>query len=115
MRSLKFCPECESMLYYIEENAKLTEQCKNCGYKGECKDRIIETSHYKMNNIQTLSSKSYIRYDPSLPRTVHKICPNDDCPSRKDKVLQEAVFYPDSTTMKLIYICVACNTQWQYS
>lgn len=112
---MKFCPECESMLYYVEEENNLTEQCKNCGYKGVCNDRIIESSIYKVSNLQTLNTKNYSTHDPRLSRTIHKQCPNPNCPSRKDKLLQEAVFYPDSLTMKLVYICVACDTQWQYS
>lgn len=110
---MKFCPECASMLYYIEENSLLNEKCKNCGYSDVCNDRIIESSIYKIS--KSKETNSYIRYDPALPRTIHKECPNEDCPSRKDKAIQEAVFYPDPQSMKLIYICVVCNTQWQYS
>ena len=112
---MKFCPECSSMLYYIEENAALYGKCKNCGYSAECHDRIIESVIYKINNIHSTESKNYLRYDPTLPRTIHKKCPNNDCPSRKNKVLQQAVFYPDQTTMKLIYICTVCNTEWRYT
>jgi DNA-directed RNA polymerase subunit M/transcription elongation factor TFIIS len=112
---MKFCPECESMLHYAEESEKLTERCKNCGYKDICQDRVIETTNYKKSNMQSLNSKNYSRYDNTLSRTIHKECPNNDCPSKNNKALQEAVFYPDSLTMKLIYICTVCNTQWQYS
>ncbi len=108
---MKFCPECSSMLYYIEETAVLYEKCKNCGYSSECNDRIIESNIYKKSTIHDAESKSYLRYDSTLPRTIHKECPNPDCPSRKNKVLQQAVFYPDPMTMKLIYICTTCNTE----
>lgn len=111
---MKFCPECDSMLYYVEENNILYEICKVCGYKDQCHDHVIESSIYKITNIQT-ETNNFTRYDPTLPRTIHNECPNDDCPSRKNKNIQEAVFYSDKLTMKLIYICTVCNTQWQYS
>lgn len=110
---MKFCPECDSMLNYIEENALLHVKCNNCGYFDECSDRVIESYIYKSKNINV--TNKYAIFDPSLPRTIHKECPNDKCPSRKDKGLQEAVFYPNKNTMELIYICTFCNTQWQYS
>ncbi len=112
---MKFCPECGSMLYYIEEGSVLYTKCKSCGYSTECHDRIIESSIYTVSNTQISENKSYMRYDSTLPRTIHKECPNEDCQSRKDKVFQEAVFYPDPLTMKLIYICIICNTEWKYS
>lgn len=110
---MKFCPECDSMIYYKEEDNILYEVCENCGYKDECKDRVIASTNY--GNLQITEAKGYARYDNALPRTIHKECANTDCPSRKDKSKQESVYYPDKLTMKLIYICVVCNTQWQYS
>ena len=99
---MKFCPECASLLYFIEESGVLYAKCKSCGYSEESHNRIIETTIYKVSNVHAIESRNYVRYDPALPRTIHKECPNDDCPSHKDKALQEAVFYPDSLTMKLI-------------
>lgn len=112
---MKFCPECDSLLYYHEDSNILYEKCDNCGYTAECQEHVIDSKSYQKNNLQITEAKSYARYDNALPRTIHKECPNKDCPSRKNKVLQEAVYYPDKLTMKLIYICTVCNTQWQYS
>jgi len=112
---MKFCPECDSILYYIEENGKLHEKCKICGYNGICDDHVIETTIYKSSNFQTSDTINYSRYDVTLPRTIHKQCPNEQCPSRKNNDLQEAVFYPDPITMKLVYMCIVCNTKWQNS
>ena len=109
---MKFCPECDSMLYYVEHNNKLLEKCKSCNYFSECNDKIIETSMYKLHNTETIGSKSYIIYDNTLPRTTNKNCINGDCPSKKDINKKEMVFYPNPVNMKLIYICTACNTQF---
>ena len=112
---MKFCPECDSMLYYIEEGGTLYNKCKICGYSSTCSDRVIESNIYRIGNISHDESRNYYRYDPALSRTKHKECPNVDCLSRKNKVLQEAVFYSDPLTMKLIYICTLCNTEWKYT
>jgi len=112
---MKFCPECESMLYYSEENGDLYEKCKDCGYKMICNNHVIESSIYKIKVLQNTELKNNVIYDNALPRTIHKKCPNDDCESRKNTKLQEAVYYPDQITLKLIYFCTTCNTQWQYS
>lgn len=112
---MKFCPECDSILYYEETDNILMEKCKQCGYNMVCTDRIIETTIYKSSQLQSNDMRNYARYDPTLPRTIHKECPNINCPSRKNKLIQEAVFYSDPNTMKLIYTCTVCNTQWQYA
>jgi len=112
---MNFCPECESMLYYQDENEVLYETCKDCGYKKKCENHIIESKVYNTKKIKNDDNKNNTRYDNSLPRTIHKKCPNEKCDSRKKPELQEAVYYSDQTTLKAVYICVICNTQWQYS
>ncbi len=44
---MKFCKECESMLYPSEEDYKLLEICKKCGYNQDCNDTIINSKNYK--------------------------------------------------------------------
>lgn len=112
---MKFCPECNSLLYYIEIDGVLNEKCKVCGFNQPSKDRLIERTIYKTNNLETAENISHFISDNTLPRTIHQQCPNPNCPSRKDKKLQEAVMYSDPETMKIIYICVVCNTQWSYA
>lgn len=112
---MKFCPECNSLLYYIEIDTILHEKCKICGFLQPSTDRLIEKKIYKSNNLETVENVNYFIYDPTLPRTIHQECPNTNCLSRKDKKLQEAVLYNDPETMKIIYICTVCNTQWSYA
>jgi aspartate carbamoyltransferase regulatory subunit len=103
------------MLYHREENNKLTEYCKNCGFKRESQDTVVATTMYKITSFQELGTKKYLVHDPTLPRTTKYKCPNDECPSRKDPEKQEAIFINDRNTLQLIYICVTCNTEWKYS
>lgn len=112
---MSFCPNCNNILNYIENTEGiLEEKCKVCNYSTECNKRIISTTLYKKNE-NYIENKHYYVYDPTLPRTKHKICPNENCPSRKNTVLQEAVFYSDPVTLRVIYICVVCKTEWKYS
>jgi DNA-directed RNA polymerase subunit M/transcription elongation factor TFIIS len=112
---MKFCKECDSMLYPYEENSKLFEICKNCGYKEICNSNIISTTFYKKKKQSDQSSIRYFIYDNALPYTIHKKCPNKECISFTDKSKQEAVFFNDKNNMELIYLCTQCKTQWKYS
>lgn len=119
---MKFCPSCNNLLYYIERENMLYETCRACDHTQIYNERIIQTNIYKstsanssnQNAIDSTTNK-FIVFDNTLPRTIKKQCPNASCPSAKDKNLQEAVFFNDTTTMKLIYVCTACCTQWKYS
>ena len=112
---MKFCKQCNNILYPVEENDTLFEKCHSCGFSEKYTNKIIDTTIYKTSNIQDIGTKNYLIYDITLPRTIHKVCPNDNCPSRTNKALQEAVFFNDSNSLKLVYICMACNTEWRYS
>ena len=111
---MKFCPNCHNILYTREHNNELISQCSSCGYTEKCEDTVIEKKNYKMNHFGNVNNK-YLRYDPSLPHTVHKKCPNNKCESHSDKSKQDAVFITDKSTLSLIYICTVCNTEWKYN
>ena len=113
---MKFCSECESMLYAKEgEEGGLYGECNNCGNVEPLKDSIIQENIYKTSGFQDFASKSNMVYDPSLPHTITKQCPNENCPSRKDNKLQEAVVVTNPKTIKLTYICTICKTEWKYA
>ena len=113
---MKFCSICENMLYSIEEDNNLFLKCKNCGFKEEQKNAVVITKVYKDSGDTTESNvNKYLIHDPTLPRTCKKKCPNVFCTSNQNKGKQEAVFFPIDSTMKLVYICIECNTEWKYS
>ena len=113
---MKFCNICENMLYSTESENKLFLKCKNCGFKEEQKNAIVATKIYKDSGDSADNSiNKYLIYDPTLPRTNKKKCPNPLCETQKNKSKQEAVFFPIDETMKLVYICKVCNTEWKYS
>lgn len=112
---MQFCKECENKLFPFEEDKKLWNKCVDCGFKEEYIEFIIDKKNYK--NKDTISSyvNKYLIYDTTIPRTIHKTCPNKNCISIEKPELQEAVYIQDTVTIKLTYICVNCNTQWKYS
>jgi DNA-directed RNA polymerase subunit M/transcription elongation factor TFIIS len=111
---MKFCKECNNKLYPIEEEDKLMNICTDCGFKEEYTDNIIETRVYKSSQVTNTERNKYLIYDKTLPYTVHKICPNQDCDTKKNPELQEAIFITDKVTLKVSFICTSCNTEWKY-
>lgn len=112
---MKFCKECDSKLFPIEENDNLWNKCMECGFKEEYTNSIIEKKNYKGKEILVADNNKFLIYDPTIPRTIHKVCPNKNCISVEKPKLQEAVFIQDPVTVKLTYICVNCITEWKYS
>ena len=112
---MKFCEKCSNLLYYTESEDGIMLKCHNCGFMQENHNNILATNLYKNSDTQSVASNEYSIYDPSLPRTIHRKCPNEQCESLKDKKLQEAVFITDKVTLEQIFICCVCKTEWKYS
>lgn len=112
---MHFCDECRYMLYPSMMEGKLYERCKNCGFKKENTNYVVHSRDYKGHTYQDQYSKRNFPYDVTLARTANQPCPNDECPSKKDSKLQEAVYWSTKDSMKLTYICVQCNTEWRYN
>jgi len=112
---MKFCENCNNLLYFAETEDGIILKCHNCGFNQDNDNNILSTNLYKSNNTQSSSSNEYCIYDPSLPRTIYRKCPNEKCESIKDKSLQEAVFITDKVTLQQIFICCVCKTEWKYS
>jgi DNA-directed RNA polymerase subunit M/transcription elongation factor TFIIS len=113
---MAFCKECDSILYPSELEGKLWNKCSDCGYKEEYTETIIDKKNYKQDKEKDKTEISkYIIYDSTIPRTIHKDCPFKDCISHKDPSKKEYIFIQDPITIKLTYICVNCNTKWNYS
>lgn len=112
---MQFCKQCDNSLYPVEEDDKLWNKCLDCGFKEENSQTVIEKRNYKNKNTIAVDNNKFLIYDPSIPRTKQKICPNKQCISIKEPQLQEAILIQDPITIKLKYICVNCNTEWKYS
>ena len=109
---MNFCGECGFKFYVTEIDRKLMNLCKNCGHVEENLDKIIEVRKLKDEAVEYVNTD--IVDDPTYARTKQKTCPNPDCETRKSPELQEAVFFESKKTMKVIYVCRTCRTQWSY-
>lgn len=111
---MQFCNECQNLLTPIEEEGSLWNKCIDCGFKEEYKSMIIERKKYKDKEKVSFHNNKYSIYDKTLPRTIHIVCPNQECTALHTDD-PEAVIYQDTLSLKLTYICVHCNTEWKYN
>ena len=110
---MKFCPECNNLLYIVEEDA-LYHNCRNCGYKSEFKESVILTRSYKKGEYKSSGVDQYLVHDPSYAHTTYQPCPNDTCPSKEDKSLQDAIILSEGSHLEATYICTVCLYKWMY-
>jgi DNA-directed RNA polymerase subunit M/transcription elongation factor TFIIS len=122
---MHFCTVCQNM-YYIridsENPNKLIHYCRNCGHE----DELTGSSNVYISKTQVKKSKQnfnhivnkYTKYDPTLPRISHIMCPNPDCPTNHaEKPEPREIIYirHDDVNMKYIYLCTSdtCNYTWK--
>lgn len=112
---MNFCKQCDNKLYPLEEDEKLYQSCKDCGYKELYEGLIIEKKNFKTKSINIAKNNKFMIFDNSLPRTIQKQCPNKNCESIKNNKYSESIFIQDVISLKLTYICTSCNVEWKYS
>ncbi|KAK8864606.1 hypothetical protein IAR55_001856 [Kwoniella newhampshirensis] len=112
MPSLKFCGECNNLLYpKSDNNAKvLLYQCRNCNYAENATSEPGMAPCVYKNDLLTVAREQKgqtkdLETDPTLQRS------DIECPRCQN---HEAVFYQDqarriTTNMTLFYYCVNCK------
>jgi DNA-directed RNA polymerase subunit M/transcription elongation factor TFIIS len=108
---MKFCPECNFLLYYHEKDKQLHQNCKNCGYDEKSDEVIISTTVYKKDIIEDITFNKYNVYDNALLHTIHYTCPNKKCETFENKELKDAIIYNEDD-LQIVYICTVCKTEW---
>jgi DNA-directed RNA polymerase subunit M/transcription elongation factor TFIIS len=122
---MKFCANCQNMLYIgidANDTNKLTYYCRNCGtvddiitQEGHCVlNTHLKQGEQKFNHI----INQYTKLDPTLPRIYTMKCPNEGCVTNVDseeKKKKTEVIYMryDDSNMRYVYICVDCDTIWK--
>lgn len=94
-----------SSAYYI---------CKTCSYSKKIESGTLIASKIGVNtqgniNINDDKFKNKV-YNRALLFTRNFICPNKECPGKKDPAKHEAIMYRIGDTMQMGYTCTACQT-----
>ncbi len=124
---MKFCNNCENMLYirlFKEDSNKLIYYCRNCGNTDEelNKDNLCvsNTNIASRDKAYLQDINEFTKLDPTLPRTKNIKCPNQSCPSNYKSddptiVNKNEVIYLryDDVNLNYVYICTQCDTSWK--
>lgn len=86
--------------------------CNNCGHS-----RKIQSGTLIFSRTSDAISQSYdigdykdLIYSDILPRTRNYICHNPKCPSHKDVMKKEAIFFRNNNSFAVKYLCTTCET-----
>uniref|UniRef100_A0A8R1E938 DNA-directed RNA polymerase II subunit RPB9 n=1 Tax=Caenorhabditis japonica TaxID=281687 RepID=A0A8R1E938_CAEJA len=110
---IKFCPECNNMLYPREDKEKrvLMYACRNCEHREIAANPCIYVNKLVHEIDELTQIVGDIIHDPTLPKTEEHPCPR--CGKKK------AVFFQAQTKkaeeeMRLYYVCAAndCQHRW---
>lgn len=117
---MKFCKNCDNMLYLIVESDGqdiLQYSCKYCGYVEDITDGgIIVVSTNFSNDEKVIENyvNEYTKLDPSLPRVSHIYCPNEACKTNHSDIKREIIYIRyDTENMKYLYLCCDCDHVWK--
>jgi DNA-directed RNA polymerase subunit M/transcription elongation factor TFIIS len=122
---MKFCKECENMLYIrllAEDSNKLIYYCRNCGNSydeiGEDNICVLNTNISSQEKAYLQDINEYTKLDPTLPRTKNIKCPNQSCPSNSSddstQKKNEVIYLRyDDVNLKYVYICTHCDQIWK--
>jgi transposase-like protein len=92
--------------------------CQNCNSSFEIEPgTIILSTNLDVTNQQIQSYDLQFKIlDPTLPRTKDFICPNTECESNKESMLdsltREAVIFRENKSFITRYVCSTCLTDW---
>jgi len=110
---IKFCQECNNMLYPKEdkENRVLLYSCRNCDYQQVADNNCIYVNKITHEVDELTQIVADVTADPTLPRTEEHSCPK--CQHR-ESVFFQAYSRRADDEMKLYYVCTNtnCNHRW---
>lgn len=113
---LHFCPKCNSLFEFVQDDGKLKHRCSVCKHIEEFKS---EDPTIKMTYTSSTTSRHYsrptfaTRFDSSLSKTTQLECTNDGCPTKTSfnkgiiPVVQ-LLNHPDINRRQQL-VCVACG------
>ena len=106
-----FCPKCNNLFYFNEENNDLYKSCMKCGFKKISNDTVIDSTEYKKNAVTNTYNSNSI-YDVRLARTMKIKCINNNCSGSTEKKNSEVVLIKNKGDLRSKYMCSVCKTEW---
>jgi hypothetical protein len=111
------------MLYGIEEEmvagvntAVLACRKKECGYKEPLSsdNPVVYEHSLRQESVTSLVMNPYLKHDPTLEHLKNVVCPNEECPTKKNPALVPDVVPVEIDGKRLIwmYQCAHCSKTW---
>ena len=119
---MKFCSICDNMFYLnidSENPNVLKMKCRYCGNEEDVVESTIFVNTYYNRQEKSIENfvNKYTKYDPTLPRVNHILCPNDNCLTNttKEETQEREIIYIryDHDNLKYLYLCSTCDTCWK--
>jgi len=112
---MKFCKDCNNMLYSIEEReSKAYLKCRSCPYEEEVTktNPVVYEHDIQQDTAVQYSINPYLKYDPTLPRFTNMVCPTETCPTRGKEANVVGVKL-DPVNVLWLYQCAVCDVTWK--
>lgn len=114
---MKFCTQCDNMLYSIEErDGGAYLKCRNCPYEEPItRENPVVYEHDLMQDTSIqLMGNPYLKNDAALPRFTNMKCPNITCATRQPGKNSDIVGMElDSKNVLWMYQCAVCEATWK--
>ncbi len=112
---MKFCRQCNNMLYSIEEReSKAYLKCRSCPYEEEVTEEnpVVYEHNLEQDTSVQYSINPYLKYDPTLPTFTTMVCPNETCTTHGGPSNIKGIKL-DTRKLLWFYQCVACGMTWK--
>jgi len=114
---MKFCKDCDNMMYSIEERDDgAFLKCRVCPYEESItKENPVVYEHDLLQDTSIqYSVNPYLKHDPTLPRFNNLKCPNMTCETRKPGQESNIVGIKlDARNVIWMYQCAVCDATWK--
>ena len=113
---MKFCDICNKKYKFkkvIDDNKDIKYKyiCENCDILKDI-DNLEEIGKYIINVENIITNPEKLINDNTIMRTKNYNCNNKNCSTYKDSKLKNAMFFKESNTYRLTYLCLVCNSSW---
>ena len=114
---MKFCKQCNNMLFDIQtdpDTRTATYKCRACPYEEPIskENPVVYEHDLQQDTSIQYSINPYLKYDPTLPRFTNMVCPNATCTTR-GKESDIVGIKLDPVNVVWMYQCAACGTTWK--